>query len=96
MAGCFALVGQAISALAGQETHVLVETALSVFAEFDLAISIALTGLAAAWAVLERSLRHRKVEYLQDRIRMLETSIDPRRSTSNLTTKGKTNPEDKD
>ena len=95
VAGAWFLAG-AISDLAGRDTNVFVNLFLSVFADFKLVISVALTGCAIAWAMVERRLRHRKVEYLQERVRSLETDIDPQRSTSTLTTRGQTNPRDRD
>ena len=74
------------------------ETTLTFIASFlanmKVAISFALTGAAVAWAVVERTLRHRKVEKMQQRIRDLELMVDPKRSSSRLTKKGKTNPAD--
>jgi hypothetical protein len=93
---CFWLVGEAIRAFAGKDTNIVVSLLLSIFADFKFAASIALAGTAAGWAIVERWLRHNKVEYLQERIRKLERNIDPRRSTSNLTTRGQTNPSDRD
>lgn len=87
------LAAKALAPLAGKET--IVSLALSVAADFKFAVSIVLGGIAAAWAVVERSLRHRKTEYLQARIRELETQIDSNRSSSGLTPKGKTNPADR-
>jgi len=40
-------------------------------------------------------LRKRKTEYFQNRIKLLEEEIDPNRSSSGLTPKGETKPEDK-
>jgi len=83
-----------LTAFAGQSTSVIVEATLSILADFKFMVSLTLAGSAAIWAIVERSLRHRKVKYLQERIRQLETSIDPKRTSSGLTTKGKTNPKD--
>ncbi|QUS40554.1 hypothetical protein RPMA_18220 [Tardiphaga alba] len=79
--------------LAGETTKLAFE--LAVLADFKFAITLTLAGCAAGWAVVERSLRYRKVEYFQKRIRELETGIDPSRSSSGLTPKGKTHPGDK-
>lgn len=46
------------------------------------------------WALRERRLRQEKTEYLTNRIRTLESYIDPQRTSSNLATTGKTHPED--
>lgn len=92
---CVWLIGQAIGELAGQDTSVAVSAALSVFASLKFVFTLTLAGSAVAWAVVERKLRHRKVEYLQNRVKYLEQYHDPKRSTSGLTPKGKTNPRDK-
>lgn len=94
---CFALfmAKEALVSLAGQTTNLVVSATLSVLADFKFVISITLAGSCAAWALVERALRHRKVEKLAGRIRELETAMDPKRSSSNLTPKGKTNPKDK-
>jgi hypothetical protein len=93
---CFGayVASQAVIAMAGQTTNVIVSATLSFLADLKFVISIALTGAAVAWAAVERSLRHRKVENLQARIKSLETSIDASRTSSGLTPKGKTNPKD--
>lgn len=85
-----------IEALAGKTTavDVALTMAISAFAKFEVLLAVALTGSAVAWAVVERVLRLRKVEQMQGRIRELETRIDPKRSTSGLTRRGKTNPKD--
>ena len=85
---------QAIASLSGETTNLSVNGTLSLLADFKFVVSIALTGAAFAWAAVERSLRHRKVEALQGRIKHLETAIDPKRTSSGLTAKGKTNPKD--
>lgn len=87
------LGGQALVPLAGQET--VVALALSFVADLKFTITFALAIGAVAWAKVERSLRHRKTEYLQGRIQQLETQIDADRSSSGLTPKGKTNPADR-
>ena len=87
----------AVEALAGQDTNlsVAMTLVLSAFADFRFAFAITLGGAGAAWAMVERSLRHRKVDYMQGRIKELEGRLDPSRSSSGLTTAGKTNPRDK-
>lgn len=79
--------------LAGKDT--LVALNVAILGDIKFVVSIGLTGAAGVWAIVERSLRHRKVEYLQSRIKELETTIDKNRTSSKLTTKGKTNPRDK-
>ena len=82
----------ALTSLSGQET--ILTLSLSILGDFKFVASVTLAGAAVAWAAVERWLRQRKVESLQARIRELETFIDPNRSSSGLTTKGKTNPRD--
>jgi hypothetical protein len=99
--GCWVAVAyygfEAIKQLAGESTRV--DVALSLFlsaaAKLEVAILVSLAGAACAWGFLERTLRHRKVEKLQGRIRKLETMLDPNRSSSGLTPAGRTRPEDK-
>jgi hypothetical protein len=79
--------------MVGKETVFALK--LSFLADIKFAVAVTLAGVAAAWAGLERWLRHRKVESIQDRIRELELTIDPHRTSSGLTPKGKTNPKDK-
>jgi hypothetical protein len=86
---------QSIVALAGQTTAIYVETVLRAAADMRIVLSITLAGGAAAWAVFERILRLRVIERLHGRIRFLEDQIDPHRSSSGLTTKGRTHPRDK-
>lgn len=81
-----------VSALAGQWTRLDIQ----LLADLKFALTLTLAGAAAAWACVERWLRHRKVERLQGRIRELETGLDPDRTSSGLTPKGQTHPKDKD
>lgn len=83
------------SVLAGETTRLAFELSVLADVRLVLTIAITLTGSAIAWAVLERLLRYRKVEALQDRVKQLELRIDPKRTTSGLTPKGQTNPRDK-
>jgi hypothetical protein len=87
----------AIGQFAGQSTdeYLALSLVLNALVEIKFVVAIALAGAACAWGVVERSLRHRKVERLQGRIRQLETKIDPNRSTSGLAPMGKTNPKDR-
>ena len=95
-AGCLAVyfLTQGITTLAGRQTNVIVDIAFSVLADFKFMLTMTLAGTATAWAIAERRLRHRKTEYLQNRIQKLEKHIDPHRSTSGLTSRGETNPKD--
>ena len=92
-AACIFVSSYVIEPLAGENTALSI--AVSLLADIKFAVAVSLAGGAVAWAAVERALRHRKTENLQGRIRELETYIDPDRSTSGLTPKGKTNPKDK-
>jgi hypothetical protein len=87
----------ALAQFAGESTKVdlALSLFLSAFAEMKVVALLSLTGAACAWGFLERTLRHRKVEKMQGRIRELETMMDPNRSSSGLTPAGKTRPEDR-
>ena len=85
--------GEALAPLAGQNTAL--QLGLSLIGDLKFTLAIALTGSAVAWGAVERHLRHKKTEYLQNRVKELEAQIDPNRSSSGLTTKGKTNPRDR-
>lgn len=89
------LASQAAIAMAGQTTSVVVHAGLSFFADLRFVLSFALAGAAGTWAIFERGLRQRVTEPLHGRIRELEAAIDPHRSSSKLTSKGKTNPMDR-
>jgi hypothetical protein len=92
--GVFYFAFEALSQLGGQKTDIAISLVLNVLARMEILITLTLAGGAATWAVVERSLRRRKTEYMQGRIRELEERLDPKRSTSGLTPKGKTNPKD--
>jgi len=88
---------QALEVLAGQDTKLSIALSLVFSALVDLkfAAAISLAGGAAVWAALERGLRLRKVDNMQGRIKQLEQMIDSNRTSSGLTTQGKTNPQDR-
>ena len=58
-------------------------------------LGIAIGGAGLLYGHHQRKLRGDTVERLQDRIKELESAIDPNRSSSNLTARGETNPDDK-
>lgn len=92
----FYFMAQSVRELAGKDTSLFVKGTLAFFADIKFVATLALAGCAAGWAFAERALRHRKVEYLQDRIKQLELRIDPNRTTSGLTPAGKTHPRDRE
>ena len=86
------VVKEMVVSVAGQSTDVAIK--LAFLGDLKFTASITLAGVACGWAALERYLRLRKVAYMQGRIQDLEKAIDPNRSSSRLTPKGTTNPED--
>ena len=83
-----------IASLAGQNT--LADIGINLLS--NIKVSVALAGAAGVGGLIygerQRKLRKNTVERLQGRIRELETEIDPNRSSSNLTHRGDTRPED--
>lgn len=86
----------AVESLAGKSTTLLLSWGLDLVADWRVSISVTLAGFAGLWALLERRVRQRTVERLHRRINELETKVDPNRSTSSLTPRGKTNPRDRE
>jgi hypothetical protein len=87
----------ALKAIGGQNTAVSVAVSLilDAFVELKFVLAISLAGACTAWAIGERRLRYRKVEQMQRRIIVLETGIDPNRTSTGLTPAGRTNPRDR-
>lgn len=84
----------AIESLSGQTTLADVTIALlgNVNVSIALAWTVALSGTAYGWH--QRNLRKDTIERLHARIHQLENRLDDRRSSSQLTTRGETRPED--
>lgn len=84
-----------IASLAGQNT--LADIGINFLS--NIKVSGALAGATGVGGLIygerQRKLRKNTIERLQGRIRELETEIDPNRSTSNLTHRGDTRPDDK-
>lgn len=91
--GCWCLY-LSVDSIAGKTTAFTM--ALSVLWDVRLVFAFTVAGLTTFWAVAERMLRQRKVGYMQGRIKELEQKIDPQRSTSGLTEKGRTHPRDRE
>jgi hypothetical protein len=87
----------AIDSVAGKTTvfQGALSVGFSLLWDIRFVVAFSLAGATTVWAMAEKWLRHRKVNFLQGRIKELEEKIDPGRSTSRLTTKGKTNPRDR-
>jgi hypothetical protein len=86
-----------VTALAGQTTNVSVVMRLVfvALADFKIAVMVGLTGLACAWAAIERLMRQRLASRLGSRNAELERMIDSNRTSSGLTAGGRTNPRDR-
>jgi len=87
----------AIDSIAGKTTafQAAITVGFSLLWDIRFVVAFSLAGATTMWSATERWLRHRKVNYLQGRIKELELKIDPGRTTSGLTTKGRTNPRDR-
>lgn len=85
----------AIDTLAGKTT--IAELFVQFFSQLEVSTKIswvvAVGGFAYGWK--QRRLRKDTVERLQSRIQALEKRTDPGRSTSHLTPRGDTRPEDR-
>lgn len=85
-----------VVALAGKTTMANVVLNLLTQAKIDQKVSWGVTLLAVAYGIGQRRLRKRKVAELAGRVIMLETSIDPRRTSSHILPSGQTRREDKE
>ena len=83
-----------VQALAGQVT--LAHIGLRFLADLKVSEAVAwlFGGSGLVLAARQRKLRRDTVERLERRIRELENAIDPRRTSSRLTPRGETRPED--
>jgi|ERR1044072_1759065 hypothetical protein len=84
----------AIAAFAGKATLTGLIVSLGANASVVIGASWSVSIGIAIWVFLERRLRKGTVERLTLRIKELELSIDRRRSSSQLTPRGDTRPED--
>lgn len=91
---CIHEIGVTVRAFVGAVS--LAQLGLSVFANlsFVWSVNIAVSGLSIAMYIRERSLHRKTIERSSTRITALELKLDPRRTSSHLTTKGLTRKED--
>lgn len=84
-----------IRALAGKNTGA--DIGVQFFANIDVSIAIAwgVAGGCILYGARQRKLRKDTVERLMGRIQTLEGQLDPNRTSSKLTLRGDTRPEDK-
>ncbi len=85
----------AIEALSGKST--LADIGINFLSDIKISVTLAwIAGVGGVfYGISQRKLRKDTVERLQERIQALEAEIDPNRSTSNLTRRGDTRPEDR-
>lgn len=85
----------AVLALAGKYTFA--DIGISFLSDLTISVSLAwVFGIVGViYGLQQRKVRKDTVERLQNRIQTLEMSIDPRRTTSQLTPRGDTREEDK-
>jgi p-aminobenzoyl-glutamate transporter AbgT len=83
-----------VRSLAGQTT--IADIGVNILGNFRIstAISYVFMFSGVLYGASERELRKRTVERLAKRISELELQLDPNRSSSNLTSRGDTRPED--
>ena len=84
-----------IDALAGRSTSASFNMGLFGTVEVSVALSWTVALIGTAYGIQQRKLRRDTVERLQTRNIELEKKIDQKRSSSKLTARGDTRPEDK-
>jgi hypothetical protein len=84
-----------IASLAGEST--MADIGVNVLADFRISQALAwvLAGGTTMYGLSQKKLRRDTVERLQSRIQAYELEQDPGRTTSRLTPRGETRPEDK-
>lgn len=96
LTGIAFLIYKSIDTLAGRTTLADMGVSVSFFTSIRvsqlLAWGLAVGGMG--YGLTQRSLRGRTIERQSGRIIALEAMVDPERTSSRLTTKGKTRPED--
>lgn len=87
---------KSIDVLAGRETDASIELVVSFFTNLTVAdiLPWVLTALAIGMAYLFRTLKRDTVENLHPRLKQYEQIFDPNRTSSELTPRGETAPED--
>jgi len=86
---------EAISSLAGHYTFADIGIKFLGKLSFTQSIQYGLIGGLSFWGIRERKLRQSTIARLAPRIEQLEKLIDARRTSSRLTLKGTTRPEDR-
>lgn len=83
-----------LNALAGKETFA--DIGIRVLGDFRVSEGVAYLfgGLGVGYGILQKLLRQRNIERLAPRIKELEQHVHPQRTSSQLTARGTTRPED--
>jgi hypothetical protein len=89
---CFGYLS--IQSLAGQATSANIGLDLVADVRLSEVFAYIFGGGGVAYGIRQRKLRGDTVERLQDRVRSLERQFDPNRTSSGLTERGDTNPQD--
>jgi hypothetical protein len=84
-----------VASLAGVSTTANVALQVATDLRVNTALAWLLGGGGFAYGLGQRRLRRKTIERLQDRIRTLEEATDPGRTSSGLTVRGETHPEDR-
>lgn len=93
---CSYMAFLSVDALSGQQTSAKIELILDFFTKDTKSLlPWLLSAICFVWALWERRLRNKKVESMHDHSQKLEMLLDRNRTSSNLTKRGLTNPEDK-
>jgi hypothetical protein len=93
---CFYFMYRTASVLAGRTT--VADIGLKMLGSLSItsAVGYALGTAGTIYGLRERKLRRDKTEYLQDRVQKYEKRLDPKRTSSRLTPRGTTNPQDRE
>jgi len=92
--GCVYFASDTLKGIVGTTTYADVGIRFLGSLRISQSIGIAITSFSIFVALRERKLRHDKTEYLQGRIKKLEEVLDMNRSSSRITPRGTTRPED--
>jgi hypothetical protein len=94
IAFCFYEISAAFRAFAGQASFASLTLRIFASIVFQWSVTIALSGISIALYLRERKQHENTRERLTERITKMEIQIDRRRSSSLLTSKGRTRKED--
>lgn len=94
VAFCFYEIADSLRAFAGQATFASLTLRILASIVFKWVVTISVSGISLALYLRERHQHERTRERLTKRITALEKQIDPSRSSSQLTPRGRTRKED--